>query len=128
MKTSANTWGQIIRAVCALSLLLLSFAHRPVVSPSPSTLSSVELAAYALPDGTGLAFCLSGINGDESGVERPCEFCRIAGSFILPMPSKNVTPYGLPVPVAFVIPVDMHRACAGFPPAAPPRGPPVIRA
>ncbi|PCI05641.1 MAG: hypothetical protein COB78_03330 [Hyphomicrobiales bacterium] len=109
-----------------MSLVLLSFAHRPVAVASQNDMPSVELVAYVLPDGSGLAFCLSGGDGD-GGVDRPCEFCRVAGSIVLPMPSNDLEPDGLPVSVAFVVPVKMHKACAGFPPAAPPRGPPTVR-
>ena len=127
MKTSLITWGQFVRTVCVVSLVLLSFAHRPVISTSQNDMSPFELAAYTLPDGSGLTFCLSGGDGGEAGVERPCEFCRIAGSLVLPMPSEDVDADGLPVPVLFIVAVDMHKACAGFPPAAPPRGPPIVR-
>lgn len=127
MRTTAINWRLVIRTICAVSLILLSFAHRPVASASQNEMSSVELAAYTLPGGTGLAFCLSGGDGGEAGAERPCEFCRIAGSVVLPVPTEEFEPDGLPVPVVFVVPVNMHKACAGFPPAAPPRGPPSVR-
>ncbi|MFK5978368.1 MAG: hypothetical protein QM488_05725 [Rhizobiaceae bacterium] len=127
MNRSTITWRLVIRTVCAMSLVLLSFAHRPVVTASQNNMSSVELAAYALPDETALSFCLFGDLDGETGVERPCEFCRVAGSILLPRPSEDMEPDGLPVSVVFVVSVNMHRACVGFPPAAPPRGPPIVR-
>lgn len=125
MRASIKTLRQFIRIICAMSLILLSFAHQPMAMTQNET-SFVDLTAYTLPDGTVLALCLSGGSNENPSFGGSCEFCRIASSVALPLPSGEFEPNRLSVSVAFVVSGEMDLVCAAFPPAAPPRGPPTL--
>ena len=50
----------LVRMLCALSLLLVAFAHRPLALETVPSLSSADVASFMLPDGTLPDLCLTG--------------------------------------------------------------------
>jgi hypothetical protein len=72
--------------LCALSLLLVAFAHKPLVIPA-AAYGGVEIADYVLPDGTLPDLCLTGEADDtHHSASNHCEACRIVSSVDLPFP------------------------------------------
>jgi hypothetical protein len=72
-----------LRLVCAFTVVCAIFAHRAIYA------SENELPAYTLPDGTTLAHCLGGSDGERQKTLSPigCEFCRLANAVLLPSPA-----------------------------------------
>jgi hypothetical protein len=77
-----------VRVLSALALLLLSFAHQPVLARQISPAMTAELM---LPDGSigDICFGLDGIDakGHSSphGIQQPvCDFCRLTAVMVLP--------------------------------------------
>ncbi len=64
-----------------LALLLSAFAHRPMAAAA-----GLDAAAYALPDGSLQSFCLPGDGETKNGSASGCEFCRLAGTMLVPEP------------------------------------------
>jgi hypothetical protein len=66
-------------ALYALAMILLGFAHRPLAIGS---IVDVELAAYALPDGSLPSIC--GQDGDRTPAQRVaahiCDACALAAA------------------------------------------------
>lgn len=94
MKLSAKGVRIALRVFCALALIAISFAHRPVQNALPA---SAMMAAYILPDGSAPTLCLNAENGDRYDRDHPtpgtgCEACRLAGSTLLPAPSCTAEP------------------------------------
>lgn len=87
MILSAKRLRLALHILCAVTLLAFGFAHRP-----PATqIDAMQLAPYALPDGTVPSICLAG------GTDYPhpffgggCEACRMAASILLPTPCGSV--------------------------------------
>lgn len=117
-------FGWLLRFACIMALAFVAHAHRPV---SLSAASSVDLAAYVLPDGTLPIICHAGSAGEQdTHPDRLCDFCHIASGSALPSP-----PDGAPA-IVFAgkgTPLGAEQACAVrrrcFPPSAPPHGPPL---
>lgn len=65
-------------ALFVLAQLTLGFAHQPLALPSSEV--SIDLAAYALPDGTLPDLCLNG--GDAGTVLKahPCDACVLTSA------------------------------------------------
>ena len=73
--------------LCALSLLLVAFAHRPLsLTDSVAGYSDVDVASFILPDGTLPDLCLPGQDGPYHFSAYHCEACRIVSSVDLPSP------------------------------------------
>lgn len=118
-------WNVVARALVALALVLVAFAHKPLgLSGHP------DAWAHALPDGSPQVICTTapddGGNGGSKGTLHTtgCEACRICSSVLLPVPES----LGAPAPIASaalavprVAPV-LERAA--WPPSAPPHAPP----
>jgi len=120
-----NIGGFALRALCALALLFVSFAHQvPAFAASAPEAFS---AAYMLPDGTFPDLCLSGDvhDPDGEGAFKPgCEACRLSASVLLPQPPVDCARIAHSSPAAFS---PLRLAGLTFPvfsPNAPPRGPP----
>jgi hypothetical protein len=75
----------LVRITCALALLLVAFAHRPMAFAAVS----FDVSAYTLPDGTIPDLCIPGNAGTGEVHPTGCEFCRLAGAVILPEPSPE---------------------------------------
>ncbi|MFJ6324672.1 MULTISPECIES: hypothetical protein [unclassified Rhizobium] len=118
----------VVRTLCALSLLLVGFAHQVPALPAKQ-LSPAELAQYILPDGTLPTLCVTVIDGagqehGKVGHLTGCEACRISASVVLPVPADVV---GAPIGFAFTVELPrraeaIHRQL--YPPNTGPRAPP----
>ena len=126
MRRPATSWALTLRILCAVALVFVGLAHRPAAAlPGP-----VELAAYALPDGTFADIC---VNDAVHGKVKPapgghCEACRIGAAMLLPLPAQiaAVTPVAERVAAR---PRAGPALCAREDrPGASPRAPPVAAA
>ena len=80
----------LVRMLCAVSLLLVAFAHKPiVVSATASAYQGAEIADYVLPDGTLPDICLTGEEDGHHSTASHCEACRIVSSVDLPAPFEG---------------------------------------
>jgi hypothetical protein len=122
-KRTATRPTALLHVLCMLALVMAAFAHKPAFA-APGAPAE---ALIVLPDGSTPVICFGGSDGDGGGRHDtiPCEFCRIAGSAALAAP---------PAVLAFVtggsadlLPLPRGRTApaATWPPAAPPRGPPL---
>ncbi|WP_439273112.1 hypothetical protein [Pseudochrobactrum sp. HB0163] len=132
----------MIRFLCVLALVLLSFAHRPVdvstpllqISAADSTTAEPVFIRYkTLPDGNIISICISGNRADGDNQHNQhhfmadCEACRISASFML------VTPPAVGGPIVArdhnnagrQIVLALPRSNL-YPPSAPPQAPPVL--
>ena len=77
-----------LRMLCALSLLLLGFAHQ---APQAVAGEGYHAAAYMLPDGTFASLCVTikDEGGKTVGFKPNCEACRLSASVILPTPDAG---------------------------------------
>jgi len=93
--SSAEQW--IVRTICAIALLLVAFAHKPIVLDRP-LVSASELSQYVLPDGTVPVLCLTSEDGATKHAGRDlwsgCEACRLTASILLPVRADVA---GLPI-------------------------------
>lgn len=124
MTKSRTTAGIVLRIVCAMILVAIGFAHKPLNS---ALASGPDMAAYELPDGTVASLCLP----DEDGKtgkhhDNGCEACRITSSIAVPQPPRDcdTTMPAAEAAVFVFTPESLHRLI--FPPSAPPRGPPAV--
>ncbi|MEM9473299.1 MAG: hypothetical protein AAGA00_15200 [Pseudomonadota bacterium] len=127
--TNRKALDTITRMLCVFALLLVSFAHSvPAASPqAASTQTSVDLSAYALPDGTLPVICHSPSRTDDGGgivFFSECEFCRLASAAVLPASDpvwlRPCAAAGVPMPAVHgpaILPVHY----AGTPTRGPPR-------
>lgn len=119
--------GYLVRGFCTLALVLVAFAHQPAAVSGIPGERTVDLSAYALPDGSLPQLCIPGLgDSSETGfVLGSCEFCRIAGTFLLPPPACLSQPIVRSVAIDFSAPRDDNPAMTGHRPGAPLRGPPL---
>ena len=129
MTKTARQWAACLRILCAVALVFVGFAHKPVTA---AMLSPVELAAFVLPDGTIPDICLSDVvDGDIKGGKKHtsghgCEACRIGGSMLSPEPVDLIGAV-LAFRIVGAKPlVEAVIAGTRFQPGAPPRAPPVF--
>jgi hypothetical protein len=113
-----------LRMLCAMLLVFLGFAHKPIVASAASLPAS---ASFVLPDGTVASLCLPGHDGaKDSHVDRGCDACRLASSIALPESCAEAQRVaGRPADDLFALPAGSFRRL-NFPPSAPPRGPPSL--
>lgn len=79
--------SHVIVALYALAMATLGFAHKPVATAAPS---AIELAAYALPDGTLPDLCLTGHDQSHEGaVAAHCDACSISSAPGLVAPAQD---------------------------------------
>ncbi len=111
-----------IVALYALAMATLGFAHKPVAA---SGLSPVELAAYALPDGTLPDLCLTGHAGSgEKALADHCDACALSHAPGLAAPSQTILPAPAMRELAFAIdPAGQFRPAPRHGPTS--RGPPL---
>lgn len=124
MVQNRKTSGNILRIVCAMLLVVLGFAHKPV---SASPYETADLAIYALPDGSVASLCLADQDGKQGmHVDRGCEACRLASGITVPVaPGDHAEIVRHETAVSFIVAAErFHRL--NFPPNAPPRGPPAV--
>ena len=110
----------LVVALYALAMATLAGAHRPV------SVAAIELAAYALPDGTLPTLC-GHDDGQAPGKAAPahCEACALAGApgLIPPDQASFVAP-GVLRRVAWIDPHGQFLPSAQRAPAS--RGPPAL--
>lgn len=96
MNKRATTAERLLRMLCAVVMLSLGFAHKPVVAVAAPVIALDE--AYRLPDGSFAEICAahSDIEAhakgktDHRGMIWPlCEACLLAASILLPTPDTT---------------------------------------
>lgn len=117
----------MVRILCALALLFVGFGHQPVAMAESNPF---DIAAYALPDGTLPALCVSE-NDDgqkDSGGKhihaQGCEACRISASVLLPSPVDNLGERMRPAAIAPMRPFIRVAQRRILSPSTAPRAPP----
>ena len=114
-----------LRILCAVSLLMLTFAHQPFAN-APTDVP--DLAAYQLPDGSIPSICLANAfeRDDEKGKtgSTQCEACRISHGVALPGPASSFEVRIARVQTRFERPGDSAVVQQDTFVKARPRGPP----
>ena len=126
MRLGDIAFGLFLRAAIVVSLLLVSFAHKPVAL---SAWQPFDLSAYELPDGSLPVICFgtgNGAPGGKAGRAEACEFCRIAGSIALALPCRYGNPPLVPVAVPLFPVETTHRPSLPRRLLPPSQGPPSI--
>ncbi|MEP2978360.1 MAG: hypothetical protein ABJO86_02675 [Lentilitoribacter sp.] len=85
-----NTRRQICNLISIISIfamIWIGVAHRPVITSSMA--ADVELAAYALPDGSIPIICFGGEGDDKDSTLQGCPDCTIANAIIIPERSQT---------------------------------------
>ncbi|MEP3438506.1 MAG: hypothetical protein ABJN75_17245 [Hoeflea sp.] len=119
----------LVRMLCALSLLLVAFAHRPLnLTDSVAGYSDVDVASFILPDGTLPDLCLPGQDGPYHFSAYHCEACRIVSSVDLPSPFNGYVITRWSAAAELAVPQDARLAYPALRPGASPRGPPSFSA
>jgi len=120
----------LVRMLCALSLLLVAFAHKPLaLNDAARVISSVDLASYVLPDGTLPDLCLTGEENDpRHAAANHCEACRIVSSVDLPSPLGGYVITRWFAAAELALPRDARLAYSALRHGASPRGPPSFTA
>ena len=86
MTARSVTVAKLLRILCAVVLLSLGFAHRPVEAAAP--LASYD-EAYRLPDGTFAEICTEGRHEEAPAAKPACEVCLLSASIMLPTPNSE---------------------------------------
>lgn len=85
MQNKRDIAASMFNIVCAIALMMLSFAHKP----PPSVPAELQFAAYILPDGKLPTLCINDL-GSEKGkdklADKGCDACRLAAAVLLPEP------------------------------------------
>lgn len=129
----------LIRILCVLALVMLSFAHKPVDVSAPllqmTTQSGtadepVFIRYETMPDGSIVSICVSGTSDEHHkshNMMADCEACRISAGFALVVPPLTGGP------VVTKDSSDSVRRTAhvlprarDYPPSAPPQAPPFL--
>jgi hypothetical protein len=125
MAIRISTSKDWLRIVCAVLLLSLGFAHRPVVSLGAP---DVKQAAFALPNGQFADLCITapGETQPAKAVWHGCDACRIAGGALLPPPPSALA-IGALVAAECMFPPGTARHISDIRrPGSPVRGPPTL--
>jgi hypothetical protein len=117
-------WTRAVSVLCALALVLLSSAHRPVTAASSA--SDPAVAAYLALGGSLDDLCLSGGADGHGASHDDCPACTLAKS-MAPGPALR-GPAG-PSSRSSVIRrcSDLPRLAVHSPRAPPARGPPALQ-
>ena len=119
----------MVRMLCVLSLLLVAFAHKPLLSSAEaSAYAGVDVAEFVLPDGTLPSLCLDGEQDGHHSVASHCEACRIVSSVDLPSPFDGYVVIRLSAAAELSVPQDARFTRPFLRANASPRGPPRIPA
>tara|TARA_R110002020_G_scaffold194317_5_gene395037 strand:- start:2875 stop:3225 length:351 start_codon:yes stop_codon:yes gene_type:complete len=115
--------------LCALSLMLVAFAHRPLaLADAAPDFASAEMASFVLPDGTLPDLCLTGEDDPGHYSTNYCEACRIVSSVDLPSPVDFYVITRWSAAAELAVSRDARLAYPALRPGASPRGPPSFRA
>ena len=117
-------WRVAWRMMCAMALLLLSFAHQPVIR---TDFAPLNLSAYLLPDGSLPILCFTASNyKDGKFVDNgPCQACRLAASITIPVAPDISLRLPAIIHAVQAIPRAIHLDFPVLQPATRPRAPPV---
>ncbi len=125
MRRTWHDWRLAVRMLCALALVFVAFAHKPI-DAAPS--NQIDLAAYTLPDGTVPVLCLPGSNDQDIHKSAwhgtGCEACRLSASVLLPVPPVTPGPRVQPAQSLAIQREAILIARSLYPPSAPPQAPP----
>lgn len=117
-------WNMAARALVALALVLLAFAHKPL-----ELSGYADASAYVLPDGQVPVVCATvPVNGgtDRTLHANVCDACLVCGSILVPTPAE----FSSPAPIESVETAFMRTAPilerAAWQPSAPPHAPPAV--
>lgn len=115
-------WNVAARALVALALVLMAFAHKPL---GMSALA--DAAAYTLPDGSRQVICTT-ITDDDGTRQNTnaygCDACRICSAVLLPVPEAVRPAAPIVSAVLAVVRTAPLFERAAWPPSAPPHAPP----
>lgn len=115
-----------MRMLCALSLLLVAFAHKPLVSSAAaSAYVGVDVADFILPDGRLPDLCLGGEEDGHHSAFNHCEACRIFASVDVPSAVDVFVVNPLSPAAHLTARLDDRVARSFLRPGASPRGPPL---
>jgi hypothetical protein len=123
--TKSAIW---LRLACAVLLLSLGVAHKPVhAAPSDDPAGSY----FLLPDGTFSDLCITGADKGMPG--KPsfaggCDVCRLSANILLPTPPVAHAPAALNYRDIEPLAHDPSVAAPVARPGSPVRGPPVFLA
>jgi len=125
-RTTWQDWRLMVRVVCAIALVFVAFAHKPIAVASENP---IDLAAYTLPDGSVPVLCLPG-SGDQDAHKdalhgKNCEACRLSASFNLPVPHASSGAKVEPAKSLAIKREAVRIARSLYPPSAPPQAPPL---
>jgi len=116
----------LVRMLCALSLMLVAFAHTPIILPAAASgYVGVDIADYVLPDGTLPDICLSDDDDSHQHAANHCEACRIVSSVDLPSPFDGYVVNRLSAAAELTVPEDVMPLRPVLRASASPRGPPL---
>lgn len=123
-RSRLKIWNRAVSVLCALALMFVAFAHRPV--ENDPRLSDPQIAAYLALGGSFADLCISGDDTQDHAAHADCPACTIAKTMALAP--------ACPAPMGLVA-WSSHRAAwpetlvlTGHGPRAPPaRGPPSIQ-
>ncbi|WP_422373107.1 hypothetical protein [Hoeflea sp.] len=116
-----------LRILCALSLLLVAFAHNPLGFPDRmAAYGEADLAAFVLPDGSLPDICITDEGSeDHHDAFAGCEACRLVSSAGLPPAPGDIAfncPLSAETPAfAEAAPAVAQVLRQGASPRAPPR-------
>ena len=106
--------------LCALALVVASFAHRPAFAASEAVSAAVHF-----PDGSVGSNCFGDEGKAKSGVASAgCAFCRIGGAIVPPAPAQTFVSCALLPDGGMPPPAEARPPRQAFLPNAPLRGPP----
>ena len=131
LTTKVSTRNMLIRALVALALVAIAFGHQNLRLPASTgnSISTAELAAYTLPDGSTPVICFgTGGPGNSDGkgaAGTGCDACRLTAAVALPVPPCDMTPERLAIKRATPALPEQLVAQRAFPPSAPPTAPPL---
>ncbi|MEZ5789342.1 MAG: hypothetical protein R3D34_00545 [Nitratireductor sp.] len=123
-----KTTRLLLSLALTLALVMTAFAHR---AASLNDVSSIDLAAYVLPDGSTPSLCVGddgSAGGKSSKHAHPCEFCRIAGSAGLAVPPDDCVPQSWEIGREPTLQHGIAGQMSALFPAAPHCGPPSLSA
>jgi hypothetical protein len=122
-KTRIDRW---LRIACAVLLLSLGFAHKPVQASSYDNPAS---AHYVLPDGTYASLCIEDASHGQphkSWLGSGCDLCRLSGAVLLPSAPADFLPASGSFTTAFFSASPSGVGTQPDRPGSPVRGPPSI--
>lgn len=68
-------------------MIWIGLAHRPVITSTTAT--TIDLAAYTLPDGSTPIICFGGEDDGKHSTLQGCPDCTIASAVIIPERSQH---------------------------------------